>query len=85
MPHYSEYRCSVCGQETLKELLVVKAVVFKTMGSGPRLIRSRTKAWICDVCLPKDSDYNSESFASAPGMKSSAKERVEEALRLERR
>jgi DNA-directed RNA polymerase subunit RPC12/RpoP len=77
MPHYTEYRCSRCGLPTERDLLIVKAIVFKTMGAGPKIIKSRNKDWLCDECIVDDPDFNSESFANAPGMRSAAKDRVE--------
>lgn len=76
MPHYTDYRCTVCGLECERDVLVVKKINFAAMGAGGKVVRSRTKAWLCDTCLPKDPDWNAEPYSSAPGLKSAALERV---------
>lgn len=55
---------------------MVKKVNFSAVGAGAKIVRSRTVAWLCDECLPKDPDYNAEAFKGAPGLKSPALERV---------
>lgn len=75
MPHYTDYRCSVCCQITLKSLLVVKKAVFQPLGSGAKIIKSRTISWLCNECVEKDEDYQREAF-DAPGHKSAPLERV---------
>lgn len=76
MPHYTEYRCIECGQQTLRELLVAKKVVFSPIGAGTKIIKSRTVGWFCNECIEKDEDWQREKFTSAPGHKSAARERV---------
>lgn len=76
MPHYSEYRCGTCGQITLRELLTVKKVVFTELGSGAKIVKSRTVGWLCNECIEKDPDFQIEKFQTAPDHKSAALERV---------
>ncbi len=83
MPHYSEYRCGCCGQITLRELLVAKKVVFTHLGSGAKIVKSRTVGWLCNECVEKDEDFQIEKFGAAPGHKSAALERVRAAETLE--
>ena len=78
IPHYSEYKCSSCKRITERTLLVAKKVIFSPLGPGAKVMRSRTVAWLCDECLPKDEVYASEPFSSAPGAVSPALERVRE-------
>jgi len=75
MPHYTDYRCTVCSRVTFKELLVVKKAVFQPLGAGAKIIRSRTVAWLCDECVELDEDYQREAFGSQ-GHKSPSLERV---------
>lgn len=80
MPGYSDYRCGVCGEETLRELLAVKEISYKRMGRGGKVIQSRVVKWICITnCMPKDPDFNVPPYKSAPGMKSPPLERVKAA------
>lgn len=83
MPHYSDYRCTPCGRVTERELLYVKKVTFSEMGAGGKVVRSRTVDWICDECIEKDPEYNSEPYVNAPGLKSPALERVRKAEKKE--
>jgi hypothetical protein len=76
MPHYSDYKCSVCKRPTERILLVAKKAVFSPLGPGAKTIKSRTLAWLCDECLPKDEDFQREAHSGAPGLKSPALERV---------
>ena len=76
MPHYSEYRCSCCGQITLKDLLQAKKVIFSPIGAGAKITKSRTVAWLCNECVEVDPDWNREKFTGSPGLKSPALERV---------
>jgi hypothetical protein len=71
----------VCNKITLRELLTVKKAVFTAMGAGGKTLRSRTTAYLCNECLPKDEDYQREAFTGAPGMKSEPLERVRAAQR----
>lgn len=74
-PHYSDYKCTKCGKITLRDILVVKSVVFKNMGAGANTLKSTTTEWLCDECLELDEDYQRPPFRS-PGMKSTPLERV---------
>lgn len=76
MPSYTEYKCSCCGRETERILLTVKTIVFKAMGAGAKVHRSRVAEWLCDECLPKDVDWNRQPFRGTPGLTSEALERV---------
>lgn len=57
MAHEYDYKCNGCGAETSRDMLTVKRVQFTTMGAGSRIIRSRVKAWLCNRCVQKDSDW----------------------------
>lgn len=76
MPHYSEDRCSVCGNLTSPELLTVKRVNFSPRTKSNKVIRSRTMSWLCEGCLERDEDWSRPAFKGAPGMTSPALERV---------
>lgn len=76
MPGYTDYICSACGRETLRDLLVAKKISFTGLGSGAKTIRTRTVAWVCDECIEVDVDWNRPAYSGAPGMKSAALERV---------
>ncbi len=78
MPHYSDYKCSECGDKVPDGThLLAKKVDFKEVGG--RVVRSRTVAWLCKAkCAPLDPDYNRPAF-KAPGMKSAPLERVRNA------
>lgn len=76
MPHYSKYKCSVCGAVCDRADLACKRVNFQDLGAGSRVIRSRTVSWLCkDKCLELDPDYLRPAF-DTPGMKSGPLERV---------
>jgi hypothetical protein len=79
IPHYTEYKCTICGRETERSLLLAKKVTFQPLGPGANITRSRTVAWICDECITKDPEYNLPAFKGSPGLKSPALERVREA------
>lgn len=75
MPHYSQYICSICGDEFEdKSKLVRKKVDFVVLGG--RTLASRTVAWLCvDKCMKADTDFNRQPF-DTPGMKSAPLQRV---------
>ena len=75
MPHYTDYKCTQCLRPTLKELLVVKKVVFQPLGAKAKTLKSRTVGWQCDECVEIDPEYQLEAF-NGPGHKSEALERV---------
>lgn len=81
MPHYSENRCGVCGQLTDRLRLFVKRVTFAELSRPNKVIRSRTKMWICNTCLVKDADWNQEAFAgpghTSPGLENARQIRGE--------
>lgn len=79
MPHFSDYKCTRCEQETLRELLTAQKVQFTPIGPGARVVRSRTVNWLCDECLQTDPYWNMPKFIGAPGMKSEPLERVRRA------
>lgn len=83
MPHYTEYLCTNCGQYTERELLTVKKVVFTEMGSGGKVLKSRTIGWLCNDCIEDDEHYNLDAYTTAPGLKSPGLERVRAAERKE--
>ena len=62
-----EYICSACGGRSTKERLHAKRVMFTTIGDKPKTVRSRTVAWLCEVCMMRDYDWNLEAFKSSPG------------------
>lgn len=62
-------RCSECGNKYPRSLLVVKRVVFDTMGVKYKRLKSRTVAWLCPTCLSADSAWNQKKHVEAPGVK----------------
>lgn len=60
------YRCTVCKETKDREDLVAKKINFVKLGVGGRLVRSRTKHWLCPECLEDDPDWDLEDFR-APG------------------
>lgn len=75
MPHYSEDRCSECGNFCSKELLTVKRATFHPRTQPSKVTRSRTVSWLCETCREKDPDWNREAF-NGPGHTSPARERA---------
>jgi rubredoxin len=71
---YATYRCGACGEVFQKELLVVKTVGFKKLGTRVD-IQSRVASWLCPGCLAKDPDWNRPAY-SGQSHKSEAKERA---------
>lgn len=67
MAFTGEYKCSNCGKPEKKELLVVKKVMFQTIGIKPTTLRSRNVEWLCPVCVIKDPAWNTAEYSS-PGM-----------------
>lgn len=76
MPHYSDYRCGVCGKEFFKDLLLAKKMVWVKLGAGGRIIKSRTVIWQCPECRTADPDWNRDAYTASPGAKSPALENV---------
>lgn len=60
------YRCTVCDTVTERELLLAKKINFVGIGAGGKLVRSRTKHWMCPKCVSADEDWNLKDF-KAPG------------------
>lgn len=58
MARQYDYSCSNCGQQTARDRLIVKKVVFLEMGAGGRTVRGRVAAWLCPDCIALDEDYN---------------------------
>lgn len=75
MAHYTEDRCSKCGNKTSPELLMVKRVQFLARVNLRKVLKTRVVAWLCEPCLDKDEDYNREAY-TAPGHTSAPLERV---------
>ena len=76
MPHFSDYKCSACQRETLRNLLIAVKVQFTPLGPGARVLRSRTISWLCNECIEENEYWNLPAFSGAPGMKSAPLERV---------
>lgn len=57
------YACTKCNRVTQREYLVVKKVVFLSMGIGGRTLRSRVTDWLCPDCRLKDDDYSLPAFS----------------------
>jgi hypothetical protein len=64
-----QYICDVCGKNVGKEKLCSKQVVFRRVGRGGRIIRSRIVQWVCDACVVKDPHYTQEKLTASPGMR----------------
>jgi predicted RNA-binding Zn-ribbon protein involved in translation (DUF1610 family) len=58
MAYTRAYRCTGCNEVIPREQMTVKHAVFKTPGTGPKVIKSRTTEWLCPPCLAKDADWN---------------------------
>lgn len=75
MTGYATPRCGECGEVFLKELLVVKTVSFKVLGTTKN-IQSRVASWLCPKCLQLDPDWNRPAY-SGQSHTSEAKQRAE--------
>lgn len=53
-----DYKCSVCGKNTDRDLLTVKKVQFLEIGEKPSTLKSRTESWLCPDCVGKDPAWN---------------------------
>lgn len=62
-----DYVCSVCGGRSTKEKLASKRILFSTIGDKPKTFRTRTVAWLCEVCMLRDPDFQREAIVDAPG------------------
>ena len=58
MPPQHPYVCNKCGNDTPRDLLTVKKVLFVEMGAGGRTIRSRVESWLCPPCTKADLAWN---------------------------
>lgn len=58
----AEYRCSRCGREVERNLLLAKKVLFVEMGEGGRTQRARVLDWLCPTCVAADFDWNRLAF-----------------------
>lgn len=67
MPFAGEYKCSLCGKQEQRDMLVSKKVMFQELGVKPRVFRSRVVGWYCPQCVAKDPDWKQPSYSS-PGM-----------------
>jgi predicted RNA-binding Zn-ribbon protein involved in translation (DUF1610 family) len=52
------YKCTSCGMEQERSRLSVKRIQFLTFGRSPKVLRSRTAAWLCPDCRERDVDWN---------------------------
>lgn len=75
MPHYSVDVCTGCGKQTSPELLMIIRVQFMRRTAPSKVVRSRSKAWLCEACLEKNEDWKQEPYKS-PGHTSPNLERV---------
>lgn len=76
MPHYSENKCTRCGNICSAELLTIKRASFSSRTTPNVVKRSRTTDWLCETCLEGDPEWNLPAYKGAPGMTSPALERV---------
>lgn len=76
MPHYTEDKCTACGNITSPELLTIVRVNFSPRKQPQKVIRSRSVAWLCEKCLDANEIWNSPAYKGSPGMTSPALERV---------
>lgn len=74
MTGYATPRCGECGEVFDKELLVVKTVSFKVLGTTKN-IQSRVASWLCAKCLRLDADWTRPAY-SGQSHTSEAKERA---------
>lgn len=80
MTNRTEYRCTSCGREVGKLNLKVKRAVFKEIGKGGPVVKTRTTAWLCVIpqydglpsCLDQDPDWNRPLYSAAPGMENTS-------------
>lgn len=75
MPHYSDNKCTNCGNHCSKELLTIRKVIFTARTQPSKVLKSRTTDWLCEECRDEDPDWNRKAF-DAPGHTSPALERA---------
>ena len=51
-------QCTGCGNDTERDLLTVKKVMFTSMGAGAKTDRSRVIDRLCPLCVAVDPEYN---------------------------
>lgn len=66
MPYGGPYICTNCNKPFTRENLTVVNVLFKTMGKGPKIKKSRTLAWLCIGCLEKHPMWQLPNSQGAP-------------------
>lgn len=77
MANIPDYICSSCGREVGKDNLKVKRAVFREVGKGGSVVKTRTVGWLCIIsqpdgepsCLDQDPDWNRPLYSTSPGMK----------------
>lgn len=63
-----DYKCSKCGAKpvgpggTVKEMLVVKKVLFAEMGTTGRTLKTRVVAWLCPPCTKEDEAWLQKDY-----------------------
>lgn len=64
-----DYKCSNCGAkpvgpsgESVKEMLVVKKVLFAEMGVTGRTLKTRVVAWLCADCTKDDPAWQQKDY-----------------------
>lgn len=58
MAYRKPYKCTNCNAVIPREQVTVVNVQFKTPGSGPKVLKSRTTHWLCPSCLEVDPVWN---------------------------
>lgn len=74
--HKYDRTCDRCGPETAPlpmTSLRSKTVVFKQLGLGGGVIRSRVTEWLCDEHMKSDPDYQRAPRSSSPGARKTIK------------
>jgi len=66
MPFVGPYVCSKCGAKTEREDLTVLRLSFLTMGTGPKVKKSRTLGWLCENCIEIHPLWNLDKFEGPP-------------------
>lgn len=66
------YYCTRCNKQTAKTDLLAKKVIYVTLGSGGRTIRSRVREWLCPECCNADTDWVQPSRDTSMFMQRSA-------------
>jgi hypothetical protein len=66
------YVCGVCGRAVGRENLVVQRTQFLEMGINGKLLKTRTRGWICrnveNNCLDKDAEWKADRYTGSPGL-----------------